>query len=326
MTNRWDVLGLGCVAVDDLIYVDQYPAPDTKMLARARRREGGGLAGTALVAAARMGARAAYFGILGDDELSHCVIQGLERGGVDCSAIIHRDEARPFHSTVIVVSSTHQRTIIFSTDGVALPRPEQITDELIANCRVLFFDHTVVEGGLRAAELAHAHGIPVVGDFESDSDPVVSDLMRQVDHLVIGAEFAGRVTGESDAEHMVRALAGADRPCCVVTAGERGCWYSEHGGEVRHFPAFHVQDVDTTGCGDVFHGAYAACIARGESVSRAVQVATAAAGIKATRFGGQSGIPNQGAVDQFLSAAARGGGAADHHDAEYEKGQYETHP
>jgi sulfofructose kinase len=86
----------------------------------------------------------------------------------------------------------------------------------------------------------------------------------------------------------------------VVTAGEQGCWYAERDGPVRHFPAYRVQVVDTTGCGDVFHGAYAACIARGESVERAIQVATATAGIKATHRGGRSGIPTRAAVEEFL--------------------------
>jgi sulfofructose kinase len=126
--------------------------------------------------------------------------------------------------------------------------------------------------------------------------------MDQVDHLVIGIDFAKQVTGENNPEEMVRALSNTDRACCLVTAGERGCWYSERGREVHHFPAFSVQAVDTTGCGDVFHGAYAACIAQGESVNRAIQIATAAAGIKATRSGGRSGIPDRATIDRFLKA------------------------
>lgn len=59
MNVMWDVLGFGAVAVDDLVYLDGYPAPDSKMPVVEEQREGGGLAGTALVAAARLGARVA---------------------------------------------------------------------------------------------------------------------------------------------------------------------------------------------------------------------------------------------------------------------------
>ena len=300
MNPRWDILGFGAVAVDDLLYVDHYPPPNSKIRIKERRREGGGLTGTALVAAARLGAKVAYGGVLGHDELSRFTIQELEREGVDCSSILHRDKAQPFYSTIIVVQPTAQRTVLSDAGGVHQIQPGEISDELIASCRMLFVDHTVVEGGLHAVELAHRRNIPITGDFEAERHPRVYELMDQIDHLMIGVNFARQVTGESNPQEMVRALSNPDRTCCVVTAGERGCWYSERGGEVRHFPAFRVQAVDTTGCGDVFHGAYAACIAQEESVNRAIQIATAAAGIKATRSGGRSGIPNRAAIDLFL--------------------------
>ena len=299
---KWDVLGFGAVTVDDLIYVDHYPLPDTKLPIQRQQREGGGLAGTALVAAARLGAKSAYCGVLGDDELSRFTIQELAREGVDCAPCLRRAGARPIHSIVIVDQSTAQRVVLYSRAGV-IPFPlEEITDELIANCRVLFVDHTAIEAGLRAAELAHAHGLPVVADVEKETEPRVFDLMRRIDHLIVGVGLAGRVTGERELSAMARTL--SDRACCVVTAGEQGCWYSERGGEVQHIPALKVQVVDTTGCGDVFHGAYAACLARGESVRMAVEVATVAAGIKATQPGGRSGIPNRETVDRVLKERA----------------------
>jgi sugar/nucleoside kinase (ribokinase family) len=300
MSVRWDVLGLGAVAVDDLVYVDQYPLPDAKLPVKARQRQGGGLAGTALVTVARLGGRAAYWGVLGDDELSRFTRQELEREGVDCAPTWYHPEARPYYSIVIVDLSTGQRSILYSADGVMEPEPERMARELITDCRVLFVDHTVVGAALYAIEVAHAAGIPVVGDIEAERDPRLPALMDGIDHLILGLELASRVTGESEPAAIVHALSRPDRACCVVTAGEHGCWYSEWGGEVYHFPAFRVQAVDTTGCGDVFHGAYAACIARGESASRAVQVATAAAGIKATQPGGRRGIPDWAAVEKLL--------------------------
>lgn len=297
--TRWDVLGLGAVAVDDLIYVDHYPAPNSKLPIRDRQRQGGGLAGTALVAASRLGARAAYGGVLGDDELSRFTIRELEREGVDCAPVIRRADARPFHSIVIVDRSTAQRSILYTSQGVTELAPDEISHEL-TSCRMLFVDHTVVASALRAVELAHQHCVPVIGDIESERDVRVHDLILHIDHLILGIDAAARLTGESEPAAMVRALASGRRACSVVTAGAQGCWYSERGGAVNHFPAFQVSAVDTNGCGDVFHGAYAACIAQGESVAQAIKVATAAAGIKATQPGGRAGIPSREALDQFL--------------------------
>ena len=297
----WDILGIGAVAVDDLLYVDHYPLSGSKLPVRAKHREGGGLTATALVAASRLGASTAYSGVLGEDELSRFSIQELEREKVDCTPILRRPEARPYHSIVIVDQATGERTILYSMEGVAERRPEEISDALIARCRLLFVDHLTASAGLHAIALAHAHSIPVVADIEQETRPYALEIMRQVDHLIIGIALAERVTGESRPERMVQALPGAQRACCAVTAGERGCWYSERGSPVQHVPAFRVQVVDTTGCGDVFHGAYAACVARGESVAMAIRVASAAAGLKAAQPGGRRGIPDRATVDQFLS-------------------------
>lgn len=300
MNARWDILGIGSVAVDDLLYVARYPQPDSKLPVLAKRREGGGLTATALVAASRLGAQTAYATVLGNDELSRFSIEELEREGVDCTPIQRQPEARPFHSTIIVDQATGSRTILYSAEGVTSLRPTEVTETLVSRCRVLFVDNRAIEAGVRAAVLAHNRDIPVVGDIEPEVGSDALELMRHIDHLIIGMELAGQVTGESRPERIVRALAGSERACCVITAGERGCWYSERSGPVEHFPAFPVQTVDTTGCGDVFHGAYAACLAQGESVAAAIRVASAVAALKATQPGGRTGIPNRAAVDRFL--------------------------
>ena len=102
MKVLWVVLGFGIVAVDDLFYVDRYPVPDTKVPIRAQRRAGGGLTGTALVAAARLGAKAAYGGVLGEDDLSRFTIEELEREGVDCANVLQRQGAGPVHAVIVV--------------------------------------------------------------------------------------------------------------------------------------------------------------------------------------------------------------------------------
>jgi ribokinase len=301
---RWDILGLGAAAVDDLIYVDRYPEPDTKTQIRDACRQGGGPTATALVAAARLGAVTAYCGVLGADELSRFTIRELEREGVDCAPVVHRDGARPYHSTIIVDLATGQRTILYSAAGVIHPSADAITGALVAGCRLLFVDQYAGAAALRALELAQARGIPVVADVESASDPTAVELLKRADHLIVGIELGRQVTGEEEPAAVVATLAGAGRACCAITAGAQGCWYAERGDPVRHLPALRVQAVDTTGCGDVFHGAYAACIARGEAVEVAMRVATAAAGLKATRPGGRAGIPNRATIDEFLALSA----------------------
>lgn len=299
MTPRWDVAGFGAVSVDDLLYVDHHPLPDSKAMVGARSRQGGGLTGTALVAAARFGARAAYWGVLGHDELSAYTIREFEREGVDCSAIERRDEARPIHAIVIVDQSTGGRSILASLEGVFAPDPERIA-ALVPEVRVLFLDHFHPEVGLRAALTARQRGIPIVGDIEFVREPTVREVVDLIDHLIVSQALARELTGEAEPAAMVEALMTAQRTCAVVTAGEHGCWYATAPSAVHHVPALQVDVVDTTGCGDVFHGVYAACLAQGIPIDLAIRMATVAAGLKATRPGGRSGIPDRPTINRAL--------------------------
>jgi sugar/nucleoside kinase (ribokinase family) len=268
---------------------------------KTRRREGGGLAGTALVAAAKLGARAAWCGPLDPaDELSRYTIEQLEAGGVDCSMVKHVPGSRPFHSTIIVERSSGQRTILASNDGVMQLATEDITENLLGQTRVLFVDHTAVESCTRAAQLARAQDIPVVGDIEREGNGV-AELLRHVDHLILGIEAGRRLTGQTAAHAILKRLLGPERTCAVVTAGETGCWYAERDGKVQRMPAYKVDVVDTTGCGDVFHGAYAAALSRGESVEACIRTASATAAIKATQPGGRGGIPDRATVEAFIA-------------------------
>jgi sulfofructose kinase len=300
MNKRWDVLGIGVAAVDDLIFVEHFPQPDVKIPIKDKQRQGGGLVATALVTAARLGNRSAYCGCLGNDELSRYTLRELQREGVDCSQVQFIEEARPFHSIIIVDLSAGSRTILYYCDGFMEPDPGQITEELVRSCKVLLIDSFALMTGIRAAQLARANQIPVVADVELPLVPDLDQFTGLVDHLILGTSMAAAMTGKDDPAEMVKILARTKRVCTVVTAGERGCWYAEESGQVLHFPAFKVQVVDTTGCGDVFHGAYATALANGEDVSQAIAIATVSAGLKAAQPGGRAGIPNMTTVQKFL--------------------------
>jgi sulfofructose kinase len=300
----YDVLGLGAVAVDDLLYVDEFPMPDGKTPVQARERAGGGLAGTALVAAARLGTRAAYCGVLDGDELSRFTIEALEREGVDCSRVRRQPGARPYHSIIIVVRGTGQRCILFSGAGAQAPGEADLPESLIAASRVLLVDYTVPEAAIRAAGLARRHGRPVVGDVEAIDFPEREAFLASVDHLILGQAVAAELTGEREPAASAQRL--ARHGVVVVTAGAEGCWWALPGQPPQHVPALRVAAVDTTGCGDAFHGAYAACLAWGGAPPEAVRVATVTAGLKATRPGGRAGLPDRAAVEKALAELDKG--------------------
>ncbi|PYI89094.1 MAG: hypothetical protein DME26_01975 [Verrucomicrobia bacterium] len=268
--KAFDILGLGAVAVDDFIYVEHYPQPDEKARVVRRQRKCGGLTAIALVAAARLGARCAYAGVLGHDAL---IVVDQQRG---------------------------TRNIFFDVAGFVGANVEAPAS-LIESCRVLLVDNFRLPGMIRAARLARRAGIPVVADFESQSGSRFPELLALTNHLILSCGFAAALTGKRSPDKALRALTGPSHEVVVITCGADGCWFwSKELSAPGHLKAFKVKAVDTTGCGDVFHGAYAFALARNLPLSERLRLASAAAGLKASSHGGPAAIPTLGKVNRFL--------------------------
>jgi sulfofructose kinase len=307
MMEPFDILGLGCTAVDDLLYVESYPPADGKVRVCRRERQCGGLTATALVAAARMGARCAYAGSLGDDELTHFVERQLREERITLDYLRRQVGSRPVHSVIVVDEIRHTRTIFFDPHCAGGALPDWPPEEVICAARVLFVDPYGIEGMLRAARIARAAGIPVVADLEiAGTDGPFAELVALIDHLVVSFDFARAWTGRERPGDAAKALWNDGRQAVVVTCGTEGCWYlgNDDSRNPRHQPAYPVTVVDTTGCGDVFHGAYAAGLAQGLALPDRVRFASAAAALKARGRGGQAGIPTRETVENFLKESS----------------------
>jgi sulfofructose kinase len=296
-----DILGVGSVAIDDLLTVAAYPPADAKARVLRRERQCGGLTGTALVAAARSGARCGYAGVVGTDELSDEIAYQFQRMGVD-TIWMNRDPAARVIYSVIVVDEHQTRTIFYDLAGAIGANPLWPPAEAIKSARALYIDHLDAEMMLRAARIARAAGVAVIADFEYVSSPLFPELLELVDHLILPADFATQLSGRDNPREAAQVLWGAGHELVAVTCGASGAWWVGRAApdQPRHQPAFPVQVVDTTGCGDVFHGAYAAALTHGLPAEDRMCYAAAAAALKATKPGGQAGIPTRAEVEAFL--------------------------
>jgi sugar/nucleoside kinase (ribokinase family) len=299
--KRFDLLGLGCAAVDDLLYVEQYPPADAKVHVLRRERHCGGLTATALVAAARLGARCAFAGTLGFDEGSEFVLETFRREGVDTRHVIREEGAGPVRSVIIVDEKARTRNIFACVNDARGAHPDRPAREVIESSRVLFIDFFGVRGNIRAARLARAAGVPIVSDLERTQLPGMKQLIGLIDHPIFSCRAAEELTDESTAGRAAEAIWNDSREVVIVTCGEQGLWFVSRDHRAgKHVPAFVVEAVDTTGCGDVFHGAYAAALAFGMNLDERIRFASAAAALKATKHGGQCGIPKHRTVEKFL--------------------------
>jgi len=164
--------------------------------------------------------------------------------------------------------------------------------------RVFLIDFESGQAGLAAACMARRHQIPVVIDVERD-EPHVAEAMRVSSHIIVSEDFAGPYPGRRRVPDMLAALRSDPEQVVIVTRGEKGCVGLSSAGEFT-LPAFKVDVVDTTGCGDTFHGAFALALARGLAVVPAARFASGAAALCATQLGGRAGIPTGAQLEQLL--------------------------
>ena len=298
--SRIDVLGIGAAAIDDTIYISGVPPADGKARVLGRSRNFGGQTATALAAAARLGATSQYAGMLGSDPDSLAVVRDLRKAGVVVprKAIYH--DARPVRSTIITSVDRGTRSIYFDNPPLAGADPN-IPESTVRSARVLLLDGFGIEGSLRAAQVAHIATIPVVADIEVIDAQALPRLLEFVDHLILSAHVAQVLTGTADFALALRTLWNGARKLAAITDGAHGCWVATSDrGPVEHIAAYEVVPVDTTGCGDVFHGAYAAALAFGYPILGAIRFATVAAALKASRLGTREGLPHREEVEARL--------------------------
>jgi sulfofructose kinase len=295
-----DVLGLGSVTVDFVGILKTWPGKGAKKMLDSLTICDGGLVGTALVAAARLGGKVAFAGKLGRSEMARRALEALCRESVDTSFVVETEDAEPIVAIILTDSTDGQRNIFWTRQNVQYPMPWELPDKnWFRKTAVLLIDFESGLAGIEAAKTAKQHNIPVVIDVERD-EPHIAEAMSVSSHIIVSEEFANDYTGSSDVAEMLAALRSDPEQVVIVTRGEKGCVGSSNEGDFE-LPAFDVDVVDTTGCGDTFHGAFALAIARGQPVVSAARFASGAAALCATQLGGRAGIPTAQQLEQFLS-------------------------
>ena len=298
-----DVVGLGLNAMDYIAVVPRFPRPGGKTDIAQLSLEPGGQVATALTVCARMGLAARYVGSVGSDPLGHLQIESLEREGIDIAHVRIVPDAASQMAVILLEAGVGERTILWHRDRRLLYPPEAVNPEVVTSGRILHLDGRDSAAALRAARLARAAGVPIVIDIDRVYDDDTARLLQTVDYLIAAEAFGASFTGRDDPLDAAAALAERfPQAMTGVTLGARGAVFVLDGRPER-FPAFDVEVRDTTGAGDVFHGAFIVGLLRGWDVRRSIRFAQAAAALKCRRLGARAGIPTAAEVEKFLETA-----------------------
>ena len=295
-----DVVGIGLSCVDLIIAIDGFPQEDSKKAAEELFQQGGGPCSTALVTLCMLGAETRYIGTIGSDSFAAYMRNELEGYGVDISNLNTIPSSTSTLAVVLVNKQKATRTIVWKKGNVPSPTEQQINLDILNGAKVLHLDGHHVDASKYAALYARRNGIKVSLDAGNLFDRI-DELVCLTDFLVTSEDFALKSTGEQDSNKAAVALYKKYNPeVVVITCGSKGgvCF---DGKNLDSYPAYSIKVVDSTGAGDVFHGAFIYGYLQHWDWLKICNFASAVSALKCTKLGGRTGIPTISEVYRFIN-------------------------
>lgn len=302
--SRFDVVGVGLNATDTLILLPHFPAYAGKIAFDEEILSPGGQVASAMVTCARLGLRVKYIGTVGDDERGRVQVASLRETGINLDDVEVRQGCPNQTAYILIDRSTGERTVLWRRDDGLRLDPSFITPEKISCARLLHIDGHDTPAVERAARLARERAIPVTVDVDSVYHGF-ERVLPLVDYLIASSEVPAQWTNERDPFKALELMQNEyGIRVAAMTLGAHGALARSEGRFV-YSPAFVVNCVDTTGAGDVFHGAFCYSVLRGMSLRESLDFSNAMAALNCTAIGARGGIRGPEEVGELMGRAER---------------------
>ncbi|GGN98182.1 sugar kinase [Actinoplanes lobatus] len=309
MTNSSEVTvaAVGVHVLDThVIGIDSLPAGSTGQIVETIRLSPAGTAGGTAVVLSRLGATVRSYGAIGTDPIGDALSAALVREGVDVTGLVRTDAAQT-SASVIPVRPNGDRPAWHCIGANGAFTVADIDLATLDGCTHLHLGGPEFLGGPAAAELlsyARDKGLSTSIDLLAPGDPGMLEwivaALPYADYLLPNDEQVLGFTGADDLVTACRALVDAGAGCVAVTHGSKGALVVT-ADEVITVPAFQIDVVDTTGCGDAFSAGFILGRAEGRTLREAAVLGCAAAAQVAQGLGTDAGSYDLAAVDAFAA-------------------------
>lgn len=297
------VVGVGINATDTIIRLPHFPALDSKVEIISSEMMPGGQVASAIVACRRWGLAARYVGKVGEDAAAQLQMDEMENEGVEAHWIV-ASGGESQSSYILVDESTGERTVLWKRDSRIALSPGDLKREWIWDASILLIDGHDTEASATAARWASQEGLEVVGDFDNRY-PGVEEVFKYTGYPITSKDFPERLTGEKD---LLKSLPTIFRRFnCHLMAATLGRFgvLAWNGTQFLLCPGFVVDAVDTTGAGDIFHGAFVYGFARKKPTEEILEFACAAAALNCTAPGARGNIAPVREIDKLRREGKR---------------------
>lgn len=290
------VVCVGLCTVDHLGVVSRYPELDHKEQMETFSIQGGGPAATAAAQLAMLDVDVSFVGKISDDSFGRFARASLEELEIDCSGLIHQPDRISPMSFVAVHRETGRRTIFWTGGSISPLLAEDVDLSVLDGADLLLMDGHQPDGQLALALEARKRGIPVLLDAGSHRDGM-EELVKVSTAVVASERYSADLGGSAD--RALTAIADLGPQTVVITLGEDGS-VGREGDRAEVVAPYPVEVVDTTGAGDVYHGAFAYGLLQGWKLRARMEFAGCAASLKCRELGGRAALPGLDEIEAAL--------------------------
>jgi sulfofructose kinase len=304
LEKRFDVVGVGLNATDTLILVDRFPAYAGKVPFTREILSPGGQVASAMVCCSKLGLRVKYIGTCGDDERGRIQMESLQSSGIDIENVVVKKGCPNQTAYIIIDQSTGERTVLWQRNECLALKPGDIKPDMITQARLLHIDGHDTKAVEKAASIARAHDIPVTIDIDTVYHGF-DRVLQHVDYLVTSSEFPVQWTGQADPLQALETIQNEyGMRVAAMTLGAHGS-LARLDGKYVYSPAYVVNCVDTTGAGDVFHGAFCYAVLQGLPMREALDLSNALAALNCTALGARGKLATLEEAKKLMARAER---------------------
>ncbi|MEA3471252.1 MAG: PfkB family carbohydrate kinase [Thermodesulfobacteriota bacterium] len=287
--KTFDVFGLGQCSLDCIGRIEAYPPPDVKCEFSDMVIQGGGPVATALVALARWGLSCSFAGTIGDDLFGKMIEDSLRDESINTGGIVKRSGFSSQFAFIAAEAGHGRRTIFWQRPTGPPIGPGEVDIDRLQKSRVFHTDGLFAGASIFVAEEAKKRGIPVVVDAGTLREGMLK-LAGLSDYFIASRTFARQFSESDDPDDTLRKLSKLGPRLVGITLGHEG-YAAIFDGKIVRKPAYPVDAIDTTGCGDVFHAGFVYGLVRKWDLEKCLDFAAWAAAMVSLRMGGRTGIP-----------------------------------
>jgi sugar/nucleoside kinase (ribokinase family) len=258
-----------------------------------------GAAGTATIAAAKMGLKTLAVGGVGQDIMADWVLERLKHFGVDVSTM-QRQPGWRTSSSIVLTRADGSRPALHMHGAtkdfvVTEDMYARVTDCTVFHAGGIGLTEAMDAGGHSAKlmKAAKAAGAKTTVDVFAGSPkdlPAIAAVLPYTDYFMPSIEEAQALCGLTDLADTAKYFFDMGVKACVLTMGGDGAYYHHCDGVKFKVPAFDIKVKCTCGCGDAFNAGMAVGLVKGFDMETAVRFAQATSALNATGLGSQAGV------------------------------------